>query len=281
LKPETPIVAIGELLWDLLPTGRRAGGAPFNFAFHCYQFGHPAVIVSRVGDDDLGRELRAEVRRLGMSDEHIQMDPEHPTGTVKVDVGSDGQPKFTITADVAWDYIEWQPRLGALAESARAVCFGTLAQRRPISRETVRRFARQAHGRCPVIFDVNFRRPFDSGEPVESSVGVSDWVKVNENEFEYPIDWAYLDLDLFCLTRGSKGCFVQARAEYIDLPGIPVRVADTVGAGDAFTAALLTQHLEGKPLADAARFANAYAAVVASKPGGTPQVERAEVERLL
>src|SRR4029450_3699620 len=110
-----PIVAIGELLWDLLPDGQRAGGAPFNFAFHCHQLGHPAVIVSRVGDGELGCELRAEVRRLGMSDEYIQSDPKRPTGTVQVQIGPDGQPAFAITDDVAWDYVEWEPRLEALA----------------------------------------------------------------------------------------------------------------------------------------------------------------------
>src|SRR5919198_1202439 len=122
METRPPIVALGEVLWDLLPAGARAGGAPFNFAFHCHQLGHPAVIVSRVGDDDLGRELRAEVRRLGLSDENIQTDPDHPTGTVKVEVRADGQPFFTISDDVAWDYIAWEPRLEALAGSARAVC---------------------------------------------------------------------------------------------------------------------------------------------------------------
>src|SRR6476660_9783994 len=101
-----PIVAVGVVLWDLLPTGPRTGGAPFNFAFHCHQLGHPAVIVSRVGDDDLGRRLRAEVRRLGLSDEYIQADREHPTGTVHVSVDADGRPTYAIAEPVAWDFIE-------------------------------------------------------------------------------------------------------------------------------------------------------------------------------
>src|SRR3954469_188914 len=106
-----PIVAVGELLWDLPPAGPRVGGAPFNFAFHCHQLGHPAAIVSRVGDDDPGRRLRAEVRRLGLSDEYIQTDREHPTGTVQVALNAGGQPTYTITAGVAWDFIGWDPRL--------------------------------------------------------------------------------------------------------------------------------------------------------------------------
>src|SRR3954466_15799100 len=134
-----PIVALGEILWDLFPGGRRAGGAPFNFAFHCHQLGHPAVIVSRVGDDDLGRRLRAEVRRLGLSDEDIRTHRDHPPGTVHVSVDAGGQPTYTITENVAWDFIEWEPKLEALAGAARAVCFGTLAQRAPVSPEALRR----------------------------------------------------------------------------------------------------------------------------------------------
>jgi fructokinase len=297
-----PIVAIGELLWDLLPTGRRAGGAPFNFAFHCHQLGHPAVIVSRVGGDDLGRELRAEVCRLGMSDEYIQTDSEHPTGTVKVDVGPDGQPVFTITDDVAWDYVAWEPRLELLGAAARAICYGTLAQRRLETRETVRIFLRFLPESALRVCDVNLRPPFDNPDFIAVAVRKANWLKLNDTELQGvqfalgnprvhhpirgPVTGADLlleitVLDLVVITRGANGCLVRSRSESVDLPGVPVAVADTVGSGDAFTAALLTQFMAGKSLADAARFANAYAAVVASKPGGTPHVERAEVERLL
>ena len=276
----SPIVALGEVLWDLLPSGPRAGGAPFNFAFHCHQLGHPAVIVSRVGDDELGRRLRDEVRRLGLSDKYIQTDPEHPTGTVQVSLDAGGQPTYTITENVAWDFIEWEPWLEALAESARAVCFGTLAQRSPESRSSVRRFVALARG--PVVLDLNLRPPFDDPETVRDSLALADWLKLNADEAgRLPAAFDPSTMDLMCVTRGANGCLVQTSGEAIDLPGIPVRVADTVGAGDAFTAALVTQRLEGGPLREAARFANAYAAVVASKPGGTPTVTQSEVERLL
>jgi fructokinase len=276
----SPIVALGEVLWDLLPSGPRAGGAPFNFAFHCHQLGHPAVIVSRVGDDDLGRRLRAEVRRLGLSDKYIQTDRERPTGTVQVSLDAGGQPTYMITENVAWDFIEWGPNLEALAESARAVCFGTLAQRSPESRSSVRRFVARAGG--PVVLDLNLRPPFDPADTVRDSLDLADWLKLNADEARrLPTDFDPSAMDLVCITRGANGCLVRTPGETVDLPGIPVRVADTIGAGDAFTAALLTQRLDGKPLRDAARFANAYAAVVASKPGGTPTVTRAEVERLL
>jgi fructokinase len=275
-----PIVALGEVLWDLLPSGPRAGGAPFNFAFHCHQLGHPAIIVSRVGDDELGRQLRTEVRRLGMSDEYIQTDRQHPTGTVQVSVDAGGQPAYTITEHVAWDFIEWEPRLEVLAESAVAVCFGTLAQRSPESRSSIRRFVALDHG--SIVLDLNVRPPFDSAEITRESLDLADWLKLNEDEARrLPPDFDPSAMELVCITRGAGGCLVKTPAEVVDLPGMTVRVADTVGAGDGFTAALLTQHLEGKSLREAARFANAYAAVVASKPGGTPTVTQAEVERLL
>jgi fructokinase len=304
VAPATPIVALGEILWDLLPSGRRAGGAPFNFAFHCAQLGHPATIVSRVGDDDLGRELRAEIRRLGMSDEHIQTDPDHPTGTVRVALDATGQPKYVIAENAAWDFIDWNERIEQLAESALAFCFGTLAQRSDGSRRTIQRFTRRANPSCLVVCDLNIRRPFASDFVIEDSVTSADWLKVNEEEADAVIMafrlsrtntmatpaayWQRMllaamrsDEGVFAVTRGKRGCVVGDRGSVAEIPGIPVSVVDTVGAGDAFTAALLTQSLEGKSLREAARFANAYAALVATKAGETPDVSRAEVERLL
>ena len=299
-----PIVALGEVLWDLLPSGPRAGGAPFNFAFHCQQLGHPAIIVSRVGDDQLGHDLRAEVRRLGMSDEYIQTDRDHPTGTVNVAVDAGGQPSYTIAENVAWDFLEWESRLDDLAERARAICFGTLAQRSRTTQTVIHAFISASAEETLTVCDLNLRPPFDSTEAIKDSLRLTDWLKLNEWEAGQVIGLLSLDprpwlgggsdyydrllmpailndRAVLAVTGGHRGCFVSNAFEVTGALGIPIKVADTVGAGDAFTAALLTQHLEGKPLAEAARFANAYAAIVASKPGGTPRVERAEVERLL
>ena len=300
----SPIVALGELLWDLLPSGRQAGGATFNFAFHCHQLGHPAIIVSRVGDDDLGRELRQAVKRLGMSDEFIQTERGHPTGTVAVHVDEKGQPTFAIAENVAWDFFEWEPKLAELAKLARAVCFGTLAQRARRSRDTIGAFIPNTSEDCIAVCDINFRKPFLSKEVIDDSLRLADWLKVNEDEARelaraldaWPAEhlngvggyWRQRLLPtilsekaVYAVTRGANGCVVGDVHQDIDLPGVRVPVVDTVGAGDAFTAALLTQTLEGKRLVDAARFANAYAAVVASKPGGTPTIAHEEVERLL
>ena len=276
-----PIIGLGEVLWDLLPSGPRAGGAPFNFAFHCHQLGHPAVIVSRVGDDELGHSLRAEVRRLGMSDEFIQVDAEHPTGTVPVRVAADGQPTYAIAENVAWDFLEWRDDFLPLIRSARAVSFGTLAQRNVASRKTIQHFLASFSEGQIRLCDLNLRPPFVEQNVLDGALEMADWLKLNEDEAaEIRADGQKCDrFELKCITRGSRGCEITFRGERVAVPGLPVRVADTVGAGDAFTAGLLTQLIEGKALAEAARFANALAALVASQPGGTPVIDRAEVER--
>ncbi len=298
-----PIVGIGELLWDLLPSGPRAGGAPFNFAFHCQQLGHPATIVSRVGDDDLGRNLREEVRRLGLSDAFLQIDPEHPTGTVKVGVDSAGQPTYEFTDNVAWDNLEWREEFNPLIRSAKTVCFGTLAQRTHATRQTLHRFVASSRSNRSTICDLNLRPPFDDEATIKKSIRLADLLKLNESELDVVrghydnvrrMEQLYqkdperrrqsilcgLDLALICVTHGARGCSIWTWDEEIDVSGIPIPVADTVGAGDAFTAGLVTQMFEGKTLIEAARFANAFAALVASRPGGTPKVDRAEVESL-
>lgn len=278
-----PIIGLGEILWDLLPTGPRAGGAPFNFAFHCHQLGHEAVIVSRVGDDEPGHALRAEVRRLGLSDEYIRTDPAHPTGTVQVSVDADGQPSYTIADHVAWDYPEWYDALGPLSRSARVFCYGSLAQRHEPGRNFLRRLLPTSGRNRIKVCDLNLRPPTPGRELIRELISRADWLKVNADEFEVVRNFPEAGpgrLKLLCITRGADGCRVESGGQAVDLPGMPVKVADAVGAGDAFTAGLVTQTLEGKPVAEAARFANALAALVASRPGGTPRIDRAEVERL-
>jgi fructokinase len=287
-----PIVGIGELLWDVYPDGRKvAGGAPFNFAFHCHQLGHEAVIVSRVGDDDLGKELREEVKRLGMSDEFIQTDRERPTGTVRVTV-IDGQPRYDIVDNVAWDYLESTSVTESLRHAMRAVCFGSLGSRSLASRAMISRFLDSWDcGVDPdlVICDVNVRRGHFHPEVEFLNC---DWLKMNEGEFlefnpearHYPDDYGRFirpvwTNEVVILTLGNRGCLVDVRGEEIREPAAPANVFDTVGAGDAFTAAMVYLYLEGRPLAECARFANYYAARVCGHVGATPRIERAEVER--
>jgi fructokinase len=283
------IVGMGEILWDLLPGGRQLGGAPFNFAFHCHQLGHASVMVSRVGADDLGREIRSAVRGLGLSEAYLQQDPSHPTGTVTVALDDWGQPTFTITPDVAYDHLAWDTNLDILFGQARAVCFGTLIQRHPTARATVQRALRAAR-QALVVYDVNLRQRYFTKEVMETSLVASRWVKLNEDELVVLRDLLALaggtdseiladlrhryHLELAALTRGEGGCLVQTAREEIPMPGLPVNVVDTVGAGDAFTAGLLADVLEGKPLPEAVAFANRLAANVAGSAGGTPRLDR-------
>ena len=289
-----PIVGIGEVLWDVYPDGRKvAGGAPFNFAFHCRRLGHPAAIVSRVGDDDLGRELRDEVRRLGLSDEFIQTDRDHPTGTVRVALNENKVPTYTITEDVAWDHIAWDEPLGRLANEAAAVCFGTLAQRAPTSRATILRLVQDVDGPLRIL-DLNLRPPYEEGRVLAAAIEQAQWLKLSREEYiRLPqfVDWnegeqdfaTYLEcilgVSLICITDGPDGCELISERGDFKLPGVPVNVVDTVGAGDAFTAAMVCLHLEGRPLRDCVRFANHYAARVCEHQGATPRVDRAAVER--
>ncbi len=295
-----PIVGIGEILWDIYPDGRMvAGGAPFNFAFHCHQLGHPAVIVSRVGADDLGSALRAQVRTLGLSDEYIQTDPEHPTGTVRVTLGANAVPRYTIAENVAWDHIEWDDPLAELGGRAAAICFGTLAWRiqyTPLDRM----IAAHRESTTPpcVVFDVNIRQHYYSADILETGVRGCTMVKLSEednNELVARFPTRPRDPFLMArslsmhpkeqyavvITRGPGGCAIESREGTFSEPGVPATVVDTVGAGDAFTAAMVCLHLEAKPLRECARFATHYAARVCEFAGATPRIDRTEVERCM
>ncbi len=294
-KPVLPsIVGLGEVLWDLLPSGKLLGGAPFNFTFHCHQLGHAAIMVSRVGRDDLGRQIRDAMRELGLNDSFVQDDDAHPTGTVGVDLDSTGQPSFTIHPG-AWDYLAWDSRLETLLGQAQAVCFGTLIQRNDVARATLRRALRAARNAL-TVYDVNLRQDFFTPDVLEDSLRASRWVKLNDGELAVlkvmfglvgtTESTLVADLrkqfgaELVALTRGDRGCLVQTADEEVVVSGVRVRVVDTIGAGDAFTAGLLCAVLEGRSVADAAHFANRLAACVAARAGGTPRLDHAEIEGL-
>jgi fructokinase len=293
-----PIVGIGEVLWDVYPNGRKvAGGAPFNFAFHCHQLGHSSVIVSRVGDDDLGRELRERVRELGLSDEYIQTDHGHPTGTVQVTLDANKVPTYTITENVAWDHVAWEEKLADLGRRSAAIYFGTLAWRNnyePLDR-LISAHRQSAHPPC-VIFDVNIRQHYYDAGILDAGTERCTILKMSEEDnnelvahyhtrptdpFEMArcLSEAPKENYIVVVSRGAEGCAVEVPGARFTEPGVPANVVDTVGAGDAFTAAMVCLHLEGKSLRECARFANHYAARVCEQPGGTPRIDRAEVER--
>lgn len=245
-------------------------------------------MVSRVGQDPLGEELLSRVHGLGLEDSFIQRDARCPTGTVTVELSSGGIPSYTITPEVAWDHVEWNEELAKLASSASTICFGSLCQRNTTTRQTLRRFLAQAK-KAIRVFDVNLRQQFYSREILDESLKASNWAKVNEEEIEILDELLGLRgetveeslevlrrryaLDLVALTLGENGCRVHTGNEKFQVPGLRSRVADTVGAGDSFTGALLVGKLRGKPNREAAIMANKMAARVVEKVGGTPKVE--------
>jgi fructokinase len=287
------LVTIGEVLWDLFPDGKKLGGATFNLAFHARQLGLAAGTVARVGADALGEEILAEAARLGLPHDLCQVDPTLPTGTVKVALDAEGKPTFTITKNVAWDTIALTPALEHAIGRARALTFGTLAQRSAVSRKTIR----TALARSPAaikLCDINLRAPFFDAEVIRYSLGAATHLKLNDDELVVLASILGLagderarcrqlahdfELEVVCVTKGAKGCAVYAGDAEWHVPGAKITVADTVGAGDAFSAGFVVKLLAGADVGAAARFANAIGALVASKPGGTPRLTAAEIER--
>ncbi|MFZ0736840.1 MAG: carbohydrate kinase [Candidatus Acidiferrales bacterium] len=290
------VVGLGEVLWDLLPGGKQLGGAPANFAYITNLLGDAGIVASRLGRDDLGREAAQRIEQLGLLTSHLQTDFEHPTGTVKIEVDPEGQPKFEITESVAWDFLEWAPGWKTLAARADAVCFGSLAQRSERSRGTIREFLRAMRPGTTRIFDVNLRQSFYSAEVLAESMKMADIVKLNDDELPRVMDLLRLhrkkeeDLlrslretlgfKLVCLTRGAKGSVLVSADASHSHPGYPVKVADTVGAGDAFTAGLVHHYLRGESLAAMNDAANRMGSWVASQVGGTPKPDAAQLRKI-
>lgn len=288
LNAPLTIVGLGELLWDVFPAGRQLGGAPANFAYCSHLLGDNGTVVSRVGADELGNDIRESLATFGLSDDFVQSDADHPTGTVKVKLDQAGQPDFTITDPSAWDFLEWNAPLQHLAKSADAVAFGTLAQRSPDSKGTIRAFLDALRREAAKVFDVNLRQSFYSAEVLRESISRATIVKLNQDEV--PKVAALLDipakdlrtfggavlarfrLPLICITRGANGSLLLSEDEEHDHPGYRVKVRDAVGAGDAFTAGLVNQVLHGASLEQANDFANRMGAWVASNSGAMPRV---------
>ena len=280
-------IGIGELLWDFLPSGRQLGGAPANFAYMASLLGHRAAVVSRLGDDELGREARARCVALGLDTAHLQTDPAHPTGTVNVRIDSLGQPEFDIVDNVAWDNIAWTVALQMIATHADVVCFGSLAQRRNPSRTTIQQFLRTTRESCLRIFDVNLRQSYWDPVTLKTGFALANVVKMSHTELPVVMNAIGLSasedqeedsslllehygLQLVCITRGASGSFLVGRKGKSDHSGFRVKVADTVGAGDAFTAALAHGYRNKLSLDAINEAANRLGAWVASQPGATP-----------
>ena len=291
------VVGLGELLWDIFPTEKNLGGAPANFAYIASLLGDEGLPVSRIGRDDLGSETVLRLTELGLPTSFVQEDEIHPTGTVRVEVDSLGQPRFEIAQDVAWDFLELTRDWKVLAEQADAVCFGSLAQRAPESRTTIRRFLRNTRPTALRVFDVNLRQDFYGKDVIAESVKLATILKLNHDEF--PMILKFLGLEhkgdelaaraliekykvrLVCLTRGSNGSLLVTSEQTVSHPGFRIEVADTVGAGDAFTAALVHEYMQDASLERMSETANRMGAWVASEFGATPVLKPGGIEKTL
>lgn len=277
------------MLWDLFPEGQRFGGAPANFACHAALHGARVAMLSAVGDDPRGREATAILRRFGLDPSLVQTIADAPTGAVGVSVDAAGKPTFEIHAGSAWDRIAWTPALETHLAGVEAIYFGTLGQRDPVSRATIRRALAVAKSRGRLrVLDVNLRRPFFDDALIRESIAEASVLKLSDDELDAvlaacgvphgPDHTASLRallvrhrLDLVALTRGAAGALLVSATAVIDQPGIPTMVRDTVGAGDSFTAALVVGLLRGEPLNTLARVACETAAAVCAHSGALPE----------
>jgi fructokinase len=277
------IVGIGEILWDMLPTGKALGGAPANFAYHAGRLGEEGWAVSAIGDDPLGHEILDIVE--GKKLNNLIALTDKPTGTVQVTLDDKGVPSYNIMEDVAWDNIPFTPEMESLARRADAVCFGSLVQRMG-SRDSVMKFLRATSPEALRVFDINLRQHYYSSEVIDASLKLSNILKINDEEIRIVADMFGLGADdtvacrslaeryglkLVILTKGAKGSEVITATESIPQEVGKVDVVDTVGAGDSFTAAFVVAYLRGASLGEAQRLANKRAAYVCSRKGAMPE----------
>ena len=297
MKEPHLILGIGELLWDILPEGPRLGGAPANFGVMTGRLGNHSAILSRIGRDDFGREAVHRLDPLPADTSYLQIDPLHETGRVTVSF-NDGQPAYTIHQPAAWDSMELSDDWIKLAERADAICFGSLAQRSIESRQTIQTLAAQTSSRCIRIFDVNLRAPFYSSEIIQESLELATVFKMNDAEVPLvlsllgmpPEDDATVEslrksaerllmefptLNLVAITCGGLGSLLVTREEWHQHPGFPVKVVDTIGAGDAFTAAITHYLLRGAELPVLNEAGNRWGSWVASQSGAMPALPEA------
>jgi fructokinase len=309
-SPSSPIVGIGELLWDLLPAGPRLGGTTANFSVLCARLGEAATLVSRVGRDELGAAAMQQLQQIvpgrSFNLEHIQTSATLPTGTVTVRLDAEGRPHYTIDEPVAWDEIALKPDLIELAGQASVVCFGTLAQRNQASSRSIRAFLEATAPGCVRVCDANLRMPFCTPEVLGWALDHATVLKISDEELPElthmlrlqgriekesggaPVDPAALtewagnaahallaaapQTELVAITLGSNGSLLADRNGTHRHRGIPVKVADTIGAGDAFTAGLVFAYLREADLEQIAAAANLCGSYVASQEGATPEL---------
>ena len=285
---ERKIVGLGEALWDCLPDGKKLGGAPANFAYHAGQFGFDTLAVSALGEDALGEETIAALEEHKLN--YLMPRIPYPTGTVQVTLDEQGIPTYNIREGVAWDNIPFTPEIEEVAKTCQAVCFGSLAQRSVVSRETIGKFLDATPSDCVKIFDINLRQSFFTKEIIEASMRRCNILKINDEElvvvsrmFELPdLDEEKrckqlikdYNLDILVLTCGTNGSYVFTADESYYQPTPKVEVADTVGAGDSFTGSFCAALLKGKSIPEAHELAVKVSAFVCTQNGAMPTLPK-------
>lgn len=288
------IVGLGEVLWDVLPEGKQLGGAPANFAYHVSQFGHDALAISAVGNDALGDETLEALNARHL--QHLMPRVDYPTGTVQVTLDDDGIPTYVIREGVAWDNIPFTAELEDVAQNTRAVCFGSLAQRSPVSRATIQAFLNAMPKDSLKIFDINLRQNFYNKEIIREALTACNILKINDEElvligrlFEHPgLDienkcWLLLgkyNLNMLVLTCGVNGSYVFTPGSVSFQETPTVEVADTVGAGDSFTGTFVSGLLAGKSIEETHRLAVGVSAYVCTCKGAMPKLPQELLHRL-
>jgi fructokinase len=275
------IVGLGEVLWDCLPEGKKLGGAPANFAFHAGLFGADTIAVSAIGKDALGDEILHELDMKGLN--HLMPRTDQPTGTVQVKIDNDGIPSYEIKTDVAWDNIPFLPEMEQLAAKCNCVCFGSLAQRSEVSRNTIKEFLSHTVKNCLRIFDINLRQQFYTKEIIQDNLNACNVLKINDEELDIVTElfgFSNLSvedkcrrlleeyhLDMVVLTCGINGSYVFAPNQKSFMETPEVEVADTVGAGDSFTGAFAASLLAGHTIQEAHQLAVKVSAYICTQKG--------------
>lgn len=291
------MVGLGEVLWDLLPSGKVLGGAPANFAYMTNVLGDEGIVASRVGNDELGHEACRVMQSLGLNTAYVQRDDEHETGTAVVSIDAAGQPNFTIKESAAWDFLQWTAEWQELSSRADVICFGSLAQRSPASAGAVESFLQNAPPKSLRIFDVNLRQSFYNQDVLRKSFGRAHIVKLNDQELHHVCRLLNLGvgtdetmakrlldeygLRLVSITRGARGSILVSQSQTVEHGGFRVKIADAIGAGDAFTACLAHYYLRGHSLEDLSDLANRFASWVATQRGATPLVSASQLQGIL
>ena len=285
------IVGLGEILWDVFPERKILGGAPANFAYHISQFGFNGYAVSAIGKDLLGKEILDSLKQKGLN--HLIESTDFPTGEVKVSVDNWGVPQYKICEGVAWDNIPFTPALASLAKETQVVCFGSLAQRNEVSRATIHAFLDAMPKDSLKIFDINLRLQYYTKEVIEFSLEKAHILKINDEEMvkiAQLFGWegtekeickqllSKYQLDILILTKGTEGSWVLTPKEESFLPTPKITTADTVGAGDSFTAAFIASHLHGRCLVASHQLAVEVSAYVCQQHGAMPRLADAHLE---